>query len=99
MEGFSLENGPFYFPEGSTELVYNTNSWNNHTNMLYVESPAGVGFSVIGDEANKYNNDTQSCVDNFEALMTFYEGYPEYKGRDFFIGGESYGGVYVPYLA
>jgi len=68
--------------------------------MLYLESPAGVGFSY---SANKsfygYMNDDITARDNIEFLQRWFDKFPEYKNRDFFITGESYAGHYVPQLA
>ncbi|CAN6584559.1 unnamed protein product [Malus baccata var. baccata] len=41
--GAFIENGPFQ-PSGDI-LLKNDFSWNREANMLYLESPAGVGFS------------------------------------------------------
>lgn len=32
------------------------------------------------------------------AVLDFYKKFPEYQGVDLFVSGESYGGIYVPYL-
>ncbi|XP_050158863.1 serine carboxypeptidase-like 45 [Malus sylvestris] len=92
------ENGPFQ-PSGDI-LLKNDFSWNREANMLYLESPAGVGFSY---SANKsfygFVNDDITARDNLEFLQRWFDKFPEYKNRDFFITEESYAGHYVPQLA
>lgn len=39
------ENGPFIFKEGTVSFQINPNAWNLKANLLYIESPGGVGFS------------------------------------------------------
>ncbi|MFS8119725.1 MAG: S10 family serine carboxypeptidase-like protein, partial [Microcoleus sp.] len=48
---FAQEHGPYALEDGATQFVVNDYSWNNEANMFYLESPAGVGFSVCGDQA------------------------------------------------
>ncbi|KAF0770179.1 hypothetical protein AaE_002613, partial [Aphanomyces astaci] len=63
---------------------------------MFLESPAGVGFSqsVNGTE---YNDDF-TADRAYEFLEQFLALYPRYKNREFYITGESYSGVYIPYL-
>ena len=66
--------------------------------MLFLESPAGVGFSYNTD--TKYvNTDSSTAMDNFNALLDFFKKYPEYSKNRFWIAGESYAGKYIPDLA
>ena len=37
--------------------------------------------------------------DAYAALKQWYERFPDFKTNDLFVSGESYGGVYVPYLS
>ncbi|KAF4023706.1 hypothetical protein G4228_015336 [Cervus hanglu yarkandensis] len=67
-------------------------------NMLYLESPAGVGFSY-SDDKSYATNDTEVAQSNFEALKDFFCLFPEYKGNELFLTGESYAGIYIPTLA
>ena len=96
--GMAQEHGPFVMDDGADEFRENEWSWNKHANMLYIEAPAGVGFSYTDYEKPKYNDDS-SAVDNYFALLDWYEKFPEYKDNELFISGESYAGIYVPYLA
>ncbi|CAH8545513.1 unnamed protein product [Heterobilharzia americana] len=97
MEGFLSENGPYNMIEG-TNLVKNPYSWNRLANVLYLEAPAGVGFSYAVD-GNITTDDDFTALNNYHALLHFLERFPEYESRDFYITGESYAGVYVPTLA
>ncbi|GMY20328.1 serine carboxypeptidase-like 45 [Fagus crenata] len=96
--GAFIEHGPF--KPSRDNLVKNNYSWNKEANILYLESPAGVGFSY---SANKsfYNfvNDDITARDSFTFLQRWFTKFPEYRDKDFFITGESYAGHYVPQLA
>eukprot|EP01103_Thecamoeba_quadrilineata_P015789 TRINITY_DN5086_c0_g2_i1.p1 TRINITY_DN5086_c0_g2~~TRINITY_DN5086_c0_g2_i1.p1 ORF type:complete len:486 (+),score=93.35 TRINITY_DN5086_c0_g2_i1:24-1481(+) len=96
--GLFVEHGPFR-PNIQGGLDFNPLTWANVANMLYVEAPAGVGFSYSNTTSDYNTNDTQTATDNYNFLLGFLQEYPEYQGRDIWIAGESYGGVYVPSLS
>jgi len=50
-------------------------------------------------EQDKNHNDYSVSVDAFAALEAFFERFPEYLDNDLYISGESYAGIYVPYLS
>jgi len=68
--------------------------------MIYLEQPAGVGFSYCAPDAPscRFGDDNQAD-DTFAFLEKFFEGFPEFADNEFFLTAESYGGVYVPTLA
>ncbi|XP_018611419.1 lysosomal protective protein isoform X1 [Scleropages formosus] len=98
LDGFLTEHGPFLVQDDGVSLAYNPYSWNMIANMLYLESPAGVGFSY-SDEKKYATNDTEVSMNNYLALKEFFRLFPEYSKNEFYITGESYGGIYVPTLA
>jgi serine carboxypeptidase-like clade II len=79
-------------------LTENSYSWHRLSNLLFFESPAGVGYSINTD-SNYTHNDATTAHDSLYAVIDFFEKFPEYKGRPFFIAGESYAGKYIPDLA
>jgi len=97
--GFIMENGPCVFDDANYTIFDNPYPWNNRLNVLYIEGPAGVGFSRGQTTADKIHNDISSSYDFLEALKSFYVKFPEFVGRDLYISGESYAGIYVPYFA
>lgn len=99
--GAFMEHGPFK-PRGHNDELLWTNkySWNMETNMIYLESPIGVGFSYSNSSSDyQYYNDAMTAQDNLAFLLNWFEKFPEYRSVDFYITGESYGGHYVPQLA
>eukprot|EP00054_Salpingoeca_dolichothecata_P027032 m.195908 g.195908 ORF g.195908 m.195908 type:complete len:439 (+) comp25839_c0_seq3:1515-2831(+) len=100
LDGYIYEHGPFHVNESNhQQLYYNTYTWAKEANMLYLEAPAGVGFSYSDDPSEYHTNDTTTAIANHAALKTFFKLYPEYAKNDFYITGESYAGIYVPTLA
>ncbi|XP_072974947.1 serine carboxypeptidase II-3-like isoform X3 [Typha angustifolia] len=98
--GAMEELGPFRVMSDGKTLYRNPFAWNRVANVLFLESPAGVGFSYSNTTAD-YNlsGDSKTAEDAYVFLVNWMERYPEYKGRNFYIAGESYAGHYVPQLA
>lgn len=103
MLGFLQEIGPYYLEDGKDYkkgdlLTENPHSWHQASNLLFFESPTGVGFSY-NNESGYSHNDYNTADDNFNALIDFFHKYPEYQKNKFWIAGESYAGKYIPDLA
>ena len=100
LDGWINENGPMLLNKNGT-FIKNEYSWNKAANILYIESPADVGFSYLHTKSYSdfYFNDDIVAKDNLLALLSFFSKFPEYKGREFYISGESYAGIYIPMLA
>ncbi|CAN6196227.1 unnamed protein product [Urochloa humidicola] len=98
--GAMTELGPFRVNRDGKTLSRNRHAWNNVANVIFLESPAGVGFSYSNTPSD-YNKsgDATTAVDAYNFLLHWLERFPEYKGRDFYIAGESYAGHYAPQLA
>nr|CAH8855594.1 unnamed protein product [Trichobilharzia regenti] len=63
MEGIFSENGPYNVLEG-IKVAQNFYSWNNFANVLYLEAPAGVGFSYAVDNNITTDDDFGVAVGN-----------------------------------
>ncbi|KAK4413550.1 Serine carboxypeptidase-like 45 [Sesamum alatum] len=96
--GAFSENGPFR-PSGNA-LVRNEYSWNKEANILYLESPIGVGFSYSANSSSYEGvNDKITAWDNLVFLQNWFLKFPQYRNRSLYITGESYAGHYIPQLA
>ncbi|KAK4476629.1 hypothetical protein RD792_015789, partial [Penstemon davidsonii] len=92
----------YYFTEAqNSEKSLPLLLWlNGAANVLFVESPAGVGFSYSNTTADFVTGgDRRTAIDNYAFILNWLNRFPEYKDRDFYISGESYAGHYVPQLA
>ncbi|EPS67928.1 hypothetical protein M569_06845, partial [Genlisea aurea] len=98
--GASEEIGPFRINPDASSLHLNPHSWNAVANLLFLESPAGVGFSYTNTTSNLHHTgDKKTAEDALVFLINWMDRFPQYKYRDFYLSGESYAGHYVPQLA
>jgi len=97
--GFFTEHGPFQVkPDGKT-LEANNMTWNKLANIMYIEAPAGVGFSYSNDHSDYHVGDWRTADDNYKAILQFLARFPHLNQSDFHLSSESYGGHYAPTLA
>ncbi|XP_047090659.1 serine carboxypeptidase 1-like isoform X2 [Lolium rigidum] len=98
--GAMLELGPFSVHSDNKTLYKKSHAWNTVANMLFVDIPAGVGYSYSNTTSDYHNTgDKKTTDDAYIFLVNWLERFVEYRDRDFFITGESYAGHYVPELA
>ncbi|KAJ5234165.1 uncharacterized protein N7469_003333 [Penicillium citrinum] len=95
LDGLLQENGPFLWQSGQYEPVRNPYSWTNLTNLVYIDQPAGTGFSP-GPSTVKNEIDVSNQFNDFwrRFIKTF-----SMQGYKVYITGESYAGQYIPYIA
>ncbi|KAF5944139.1 hypothetical protein HYC85_018216, partial [Camellia sinensis] len=69
------------------------------SNIIYLDSPAGVGFSYSENMTFYSTGDLQTASETNIFLLKWFNLFPEFLSNPFYIAGESYGGIYVPTLA
>ncbi|CAN6447550.1 unnamed protein product [Victoria cruziana] len=103
-DGFVYEHGPFNFrmpksEQSLPELELNPYSWSKVSNVIYLDSPAGVGLSYSNNSSDYTTGDAKTASDTHQFLLKWFAEYPEFQKNPFLISGESYAGVYVPTLS
>lgn len=67
-------------------------AWNSAANMLFLDSPAFVGFSYSNSSEDKVVGDARTAADARLFLLGFYKKFPQYADRALYLTGESYAG-------
>jgi cathepsin A (carboxypeptidase C) len=93
-----VENGACHVNLTTGELYRNPYSWNSVANVLYIDQPAGVGFSYGGRGAQDHN-EKEVARDMYDFMQAFFTQFPQYQKNAFFVYGESYGGHFAPATA
>nr|XP_011460258.1 PREDICTED: serine carboxypeptidase-like 31 [Fragaria vesca subsp. vesca] len=98
--GATQEIGPFLLDIESQGFIFNNYSWNKEANVLFVESPIGVGFSYTNTTSDFHNlGDNFTAQDSYTFLHKWFLKFPSFRNRTLYIAGESYAGKYIPELA
>ncbi|TYI85129.1 hypothetical protein E1A91_D05G417600v1 [Gossypium mustelinum] len=75
--------GPFIVTKDAHSLQTNSFSWNKVSNLLFIDSPIGSGWSY-SNSSSDYNNGDGSTI---------------FKSKDLYIAGSSFAGHFAPNLA
>ncbi|KAL6906462.1 hypothetical protein ACP4OV_004063 [Aristida adscensionis] len=98
--GQAQELGPFRVKKDVAELELNSYAWNQAADLLFLDSPAGVGFSYTNTSFEKDPpGDNSTAHGSYTFLVRWFQRFPQHKAKEFYIAGESYAGHYVPQLA
>ncbi|KAF4650823.1 hypothetical protein FOL46_000701 [Perkinsus olseni] len=85
--------GPCVVDDTGNTTSINEYSWNTHANVLYLDQPAGVGFS----RGRIPTTSVEAAESTLLALNHFFRSQPKYNTR-VFLAGLSYAGHYIPPL-
>ncbi|EMD34742.1 hypothetical protein CERSUDRAFT_86172 [Gelatoporia subvermispora B] len=98
MIGLFQEHGPCRITNDSESVTLNPESWNEVSNMLYIDQPIGVGFSY---GSTTVGTSQEAASDIWQFLQIFFSDsrFSKYQQRDFALWTESYGGHYGPTFA
>ncbi|KJA22565.1 hypothetical protein HYPSUDRAFT_186243 [Hypholoma sublateritium FD-334 SS-4] len=95
MIGLFQENGPCKVNADGATTVLNPYSWNNISNMIYIDQPIGTGFSFGTDTVNSTISAAPFVWQAFQVLFESQQ-FSKFQSREFVLATESYGGHYGP---
>ncbi|KAK7025021.1 carboxypeptidase [Favolaschia claudopus] len=96
MVGFFLENGPIRIASDGA-ISQNKDSWDKAADYFWIDSPVGTGFSTA-DAAGYIADEDQMAADFMGFLANLVKVFPTLATRPLHLTGESYAGVYIPYI-
>ncbi|KAL3819513.1 hypothetical protein ACJIZ3_005418 [Penstemon smallii] len=71
-------------------------SWTKVANIIFIDQPAGTGFSYAKTREAYYSNDTTSATLTYDFLRKWLINHPKYLKNPLYIGGDSYSGIILP---
>lgn len=94
------ENGPCTVNKDGKTTEINPYSWNSNANIMWIDQPAGVGFSYDNSTSDRRDSTEAEMADDlYMFLQEFFTRHPNYLKSEFYVFGESYGGHFVPSIA
>jgi|ERR1711939_182314 len=89
------ENGPCTINKDGKGTKRNPYSWNSKATIIFVDQPAGTGFSY-GARSDMDRSEKMVSEDLYHFMQELVKHYPQYHKQPFYIFGESYAGHFVP---
>nr|XP_051217573.1 serine carboxypeptidase-like 7 isoform X2 [Lolium perenne] len=102
--GLAYEMGPFKFDVegyrgGLPTLLYRPETWTKLSNIIFIDSPIGAGFSYATSEEGLKSSDTMAVKKLVIFLKKWLHEHPQFLSNPLYVGGESYCGITIPTLA
>ncbi|WWC93111.1 uncharacterized protein L201_008077 [Kwoniella dendrophila CBS 6074] len=103
-DGSLMEVGPFRTvpasetESGKVEVKLVEGGWEEYATVVFIDQPPGTGFSYVPTNGYLHELD-QGSAHLIKFLQNFYTIFPELKGIDTYLAGESFAGQYIPYFA
>uniref|UniRef100_A0A453LCP8 Serine carboxypeptidase-like 19 n=1 Tax=Aegilops tauschii subsp. strangulata TaxID=200361 RepID=A0A453LCP8_AEGTS len=99
--GLVYEIGPLSFDRrtdvnGFPKLLYKPDSWTKVSNIIFIDSPVGTGFSYSKTEQGYKSSDTQVVTQIVIFIRKWFDEHPEFLSNPFYVAGDSYCGITVP---
>ncbi|KAJ6777321.1 SERINE CARBOXYPEPTIDASE-LIKE 18 [Salix koriyanagi] len=104
LSGLVYEIGPLSFDyaksSGGGEPVFALNpySWTKIANIIFVDAPAGTGFSYSTTLEGYDVSDTLSAAQTCEFLRKWLVDHPEFLTNPLYVAGDSYSGIIAPII-
>ncbi|KAG1721432.1 Alpha/Beta hydrolase protein [Suillus paluster] len=94
--GLLFENGPIHV-QNNYSLFENQYAWNTIADYVWIDQPVGVGFGTA-DSTGYIVDEDQMATDFFGFLENLVKVFPGLAKRPLHLTGESYAGMYIPYI-
>ncbi|XP_047064147.1 serine carboxypeptidase-like 15 isoform X1 [Lolium rigidum] len=99
--GLVYEIGPLSFDrrtyvDGLPKLFYKPDAWTKVSNVIFLDSPVGTGFSYSVTPQGYESSDTKAVTQIVTFLTKWFDEHPEFLSNPFYVAGDSYSGMIVP---
>ncbi|KAK1393514.1 Serine carboxypeptidase [Heracleum sosnowskyi] len=99
----AYELGPLYFEQVAyngtlPSLISNPNTWTKAASIIFLDLPVGTGFSYGRTPNASHSTDTQACSQALQFLKKWFISHTEFLTNPFYVGGDSYSGIFVPII-
>ncbi|CAB4251994.1 similar to Saccharomyces cerevisiae YGL203C KEX1 Protease involved in the processing of killer toxin and alpha factor precursor [Maudiozyma barnettii] len=103
MDGALVESGPLRI-DAKGNAYLNQNSWASRADMVFVDQPAGTGFSATKGDSNGNNIPLDDNLEDValhfcQFLINYFQVFPQDIHKKIILAGESYAGQYIPHIA